>query len=202
LLAGNTKGVWYNFMPMPYRRSAKIRLWTAKPLSGRLALLECPMDKTEMSKSVGYLHAVYRESIPTHTGVYHPYLTRQGRGRFIGVYLTTEGHNKSNLPTWLEGDEQFTCDGELRIHGTGTEDGFNCGWYAVPGRLNGPGATPISGFPVYRKRPNRDVTASFRWYVTDPVSYDKSIEAKIEHGPVNDVNADYRSAAFFYDTAP
>ena len=202
LLVGNAKGVWYNFMPMPYRHSAKITLRTAKPLAGRLALLVCPLEKREVSKNLGYLHAAYHESLPTRTGVYHPYLTRKGCGRFIGVYLTTDGHDKSNLPIWLEGDEQFTCDGELRIHGTGTEDSFNCGWYAVPGRLDRPGTTPIAGFPVYRKEVNRDVTAAFRWYLTDPVSYDKSIEAKLEHGGVNDVNADYRSAAFFYDAAP
>jgi len=202
LLVGNTKGVWYNFMPMPYRRSGKITLRTSKPLEGTLALLACPLDKGEVSKTLGYLHAVYHESLPTQTGKYHPYLTRQGRGRFIGVYLVTDGHDKSNLPTWLEGDEQFTCDGELRIHGTGTEDGFNGGWYAVPGRLNGPGTTPLSGFPVYRKEGGRDLAAAFRWYLTDPVSYEKSIEAKIEHGGVNDVNANYRSAAFFYDAAP
>ena len=35
-------------------------------------------------------------------------------------------------------------------HGTGTEDYFNCGWYAVKGRLNQPGALPVHGFPVFR----------------------------------------------------
>ena len=106
------------------------------------------------------------------------------------------------MPTWLEGDEQFTCDGELRIHGTGTEDGFNCGWYAVPGRLNGPGATPLSGFPVYRKDGERNVAVAYRWYLTDPVSYEKSIDAELEHGGTNDVNANYRTTAFFYDSEP
>jgi hypothetical protein len=202
LLVGNTKGVWYNFMPMPYRQSAKITLRASKPLAGTLALLACPLNKSETPKRLGYLHAAYHESLPTKTGVYHPYLTREGRGRFIGVYLVTDGHDKSKLPTWLEGDELFTCDGELRIHGTGTEDSFNCGWYAVPGRLNGPGATPLSGFPVYRKEKGQDYAAAFRWYLTDPVPYEKSIEAKIEHGPTNDVNANYRSAAFYYDAAP
>jgi hypothetical protein len=102
----------------------------------------------------------------------------------------------------LEGDEQFTCDGELRIHGTGTEDGFNCGWYAVPGRLNGPGATPLTGFPVYRMEEQRNIAVAFRWYLTDPVPYEKSIQAELEHGGTNDVNANYRTAAFYYDVEP
>jgi hypothetical protein len=201
LLAGNIDGIWYNSMPMPYRKLGKITLHASKPLEGTLMLLATPLD--DNPGDLGYLHVAYNESLPTKTGVYHPYLERQGRGRFIGVYLATDGQNESKMPTWLEGDEQFTCDGELRIHGTGTEDSFNGGWYAVPGRLNGPGTTPISGFPVYRKeKSGRDVAVAFRWYLTDPVSYDKSIDAKLEHGGTNDVNANYRTAAFFYDAAP
>jgi len=200
LLVGTMDDAWYNLMPMPYRKSGKITLRASKPLEGTLMLATAPLDKNP--GDLGYLHAVYNESLPTKTGKYHPYLIRKGRGKFIGAYLVTDGQNESKLPNWLEGDEQFTCDGELRIHGTGTEDGFNCGWYAVPGRLNGPGATPLSGFPVYRKDGERNVAVAFRWYLTDPVSYDKSIEAKLEHGGTNDVNANYRTAAFFYDAAP
>ena len=94
---------------------------------------------------------------------------------------------------------QYACPYSV---GTLGEDSFNGGWYAVPGRLNGPGTTPISGFPVYRKRNGREEAVAFRWYLTDPVSYDKSIDAKLEHGPTNDINANYRTAAFYYDAAP
>jgi hypothetical protein len=200
LLVGVNDNGWYNFMPMPYRKSGTITLKAAKPLEGTLSVVTAAMD--ENPGDFGYLHAVYNESLPTKTGVFHTYLKRQGRGKFIGTYLVTDGQNDTKLPTWLEGDEQFTCDGDLRIHGTGTEDGFNCGWYAVPGRLNGPGATPLSGFPVYRKDGQRNVAVAFRWYLTDPVPYEKSLAAELEHGGVNDVNANYRTAAFFYDAAP
>jgi hypothetical protein len=200
LLLGNNDGVWYNLMPMPYRKSAKLTLRASKPLEGTLLLVTTPLDGKPAD--VGYLHAVYHESLPTQTGVFHPYLKREGRGHFVGAYLVTDGKNDSKLPTWLEGDEWFTCDGEMRIHGTGTEDGFNGGWYAVPGRLNGPGWAPLAGFPIYGMEGDRNAATAFRWYLTDPVPYDKSIDAKIEHGGTNDVNADYRSAAFFYDAAP
>jgi hypothetical protein len=200
LLVGNSGDIWYNLMPMPYRKAGKITLRASKPLEAKLTVVATPLDKNP--GDLGYLHAVYNESLPTKTGIYHPYLKRQGRGKFIGAYLVTDGQNESKLPNWLEGDEQFTCDGELRIHGTGTEDGFNGGWYAVPGRLNGPGATPLSGFPVYRKDGERNVAVAYRWYLTDPVSYEKSIDFELEHGGTNDVNANYRTAAFFYDAAP
>jgi hypothetical protein len=200
LLVGTNDRGWYNFMPMPYRKSGKITIKAAKSLAGTLSLVSVPL--AENSGDLGYLHAVYNESLPTTTGKFHPYLKREGRGRVIGAYLATDGQDKSKLPIWLEGDEQFTCDGELRIHGTGTEDGFNAGWYAVPGRLNGPGTTPLSGFPVYRKDGQRDSAVAFRWYLTDPVAYEKSVAFDLEHGGENDVNANYRTVAFFYDAAP
>jgi hypothetical protein len=200
LLAGANGEQWYNFLAMPYRQSGKITLRAEKPLVGKFELLTTKLETP--SESLGYLHAAYHEGLPTKTGKFHSYLDRQGKGRFVGVYLATDGQNNSKLPTWLEGDEQFTCDGELRIHGTGTEDGFNCGWYAVPGRLNGPGASPLTGFPVYRREGPRNIATAFRWYLSDPIPYEKSIQAELEHGGTNDVNANYRTAAFFYDAAP
>jgi hypothetical protein len=200
LLVGADKQGWYNFMPMPYQKSGKITIVATKPIAGKLTVVSQPLAKN--ADDLGYFHAVYSESLPTKTGKFHPYLLHKGRGKVIGAYLATDGHDKSNLPIWLEGDEQFTCDGELGIHGTGTEDGFNAGWYAVPGRLNGPGATPLSGFPVYRKDAGTNVAVAYRWYLSDPVPYEKSVAFEIEHGGTNDINANYRTTAFFYDAAP
>ncbi|HLA84410.1 MAG TPA: glycoside hydrolase family 172 protein [Thermoguttaceae bacterium] len=200
LLVGTSEHGWYNHMPMPYAKSGRVTLKAERPLTGRLTIVTAPMD--EWRGDQGYFHAVYHESLPTKLGKFHPWVSREGRGHYVGTYLVTDGKHPSKLPVWLEGDEWFTCDGELRIHGTGTEDYFNCGWYAVPGRLNGPCAYPLHGFSVYRKEDGRDLAAAFRWHVPDAVPYEKSIEAKIEHGGTNDVNANYRSAAFFYDAAP
>jgi hypothetical protein len=200
LLAGANADNWYNFMTMPYRRSGKIKIQAAKPLDGTLSLLTTKLSSP--SEDLGYFHAAYNENLPTQTGKFHTYLNREGKGHVVGVYLATDGQTDAKLPLWLEGDEQFTCDGDLWIHGTGTEDGFNCGWYAVPGRLNGPGATPLTGFPVYRMEENRNIAVAFRWYLTDPVPYEKSVQFELEHGGTNDVNANYRTAAFYYDAAP
>jgi hypothetical protein len=193
-------GNWYNFMPMPYGKSARMTLTAKKPFAGQLTIV--PTALPEWNGKLGYFHAVYNESLPTKKGVFHPWLNREGRGHFIGVFQATDGRKKTPMPGWLEGDEWFTCDGQMRIHGTGTEDGFNCGWYAVPGRLNGPCAFPMHGFTIYDQKDGRCRAAMFRWYLPDPVPYEKSIEAKIEHGGMNDFNANYRSVAFFYDAAP
>jgi len=200
LLVGTNEQGWYNFMPMPYRESASLELVASKPFKGRVTVLTEPLGKGH--GDLGYLHAEYHESLPTERGKCHLFLDRQGHGHYAGTYLATDGHHPSGLPSWLEGDELFTCDGELRIHGTGTEDYFNCGWYGVAGRLDGPCAFPLHGFSVYRGKDKRSEAAAFRWNVPAPVPYDKSLRAEIEHGPGNDVQVNYRSTAFFYDAAP
>ena len=95
----------------------------------------------------------------------------------------TEG--KAKLPFWLEGDDRFTIDGQLAIHGTGSEDYFNCGWYALEGRLDRPAAYPLHGFPVYRNRDGTWQAAAYRWHLADPVTFSRSIDAGIEHGGEN-----------------
>ena len=90
-----------------------------------------------------------READPTRSKEDFGWLKAEGHGHFAGVLLMTEG--KAKLPYWLEGDDRFRIDGRLAIHGTGSEDYFNCGWYALPGRLDRPACYPSHGFPVYRK---------------------------------------------------
>ena len=142
------------------------------------------------------LRAQYNESTPTVPGVYHPFLQTSGGGHVAGAYLVTEGPH--GLPFWLEGDDRWTIDGELRIHGTGSEDYFNCGWYALEGRLNGPEALPSHGFPVYGTTSRTMRAAAFRCHFSDPVSFDDTMDFVIEHGEANRHIAEYRSVVYWY----
>jgi hypothetical protein len=193
---------FYNFFPMPYAKSARVTISPPAKDSlvlGTIDVVSTPAEK--WAEDSAYAHAAYNEALPTQPKVYFPWLARAGQGHFAGVYMVTEG--KGKLPLWLEGDEQFTVDGELRIHGTGTEDYFNCGWYAVEGRLNKPTALPLHGFPIYKDNDNETSRASaYRWHLADPIPYEKEIRAEIEHGGENEVPADYRCAAFWYDWQP
>ncbi|HEX7480684.1 MAG TPA: DUF2961 domain-containing protein [Polyangiales bacterium] len=82
-------------------------------------------------------------------------------------------------------------DGALRIHGTGTEDYFNDGWYEVRGRLDSANAWPSHGFPVYEDSDGRKRTAAYRWHVPDSVPFEESIRVELEHGDQNSGGADY-----------
>jgi hypothetical protein len=42
----------------------------------------------------------------------------------------------------------------------------------------------------------------FRWYLRDPIRFDKSIRWTIEHGHANNYENDYSSLAYWYQLEP
>src|SRR5260221_13049818 len=88
---------------------------------GLIEVVSTPADKWREDSA--YAHAAYTEALPAQPKVYFPWLARTGQGHYAGTYLVTEG--KGKLPLWRESDAQVTVDGELRLHGTGTEPSFN-----------------------------------------------------------------------------
>lgn len=194
LLFGRQGNLYFNRVPFVYAGECTLRLHSILPVEGALTIYQSPLE--EPLESFGALAVQYNESLPTAPEMYHPLLRASGRGHLVGTYLVTEGPH--GLPYWLEGDDRFIIDGDLRIHGTGSEDYFNCGWYALPGRLNGPEALPSHGFPVYGLTASTMRATAFRWHYSDCVPFDTEMEFVIEHGEVNRHIADYRSVTFWY----
>jgi hypothetical protein len=96
---------------------------------------------------------------------------------------------------FLEGDEQFTVDGESfpSIHGTGSEDYFNSGWYFA----GGPISTAYAGC-VVKDEPNSQISA-YRLHIPDAIPFKESIVANIEHGGKNDYpGAVYAVTSYWY----
>ena len=196
LLLGQKAGRWFSRFPMPYHRQAIVRIDTPKPLKGTMVV----RTTRGVAPDAGYFHAALREAVPTRPKEDFTWLQETGRGHFAGVLLMTEG--KAKLPFWLEGDDRFTIDSRLAIHGTGSEDYFNCGWYALEGRLDRPAAYPLHGFPIYRGHEGTWQATAYRWHLSDPVTFSRSINAGIEHGGENDTPANYRAAVFWYSERP
>ncbi|MCA1589796.1 MAG: DUF2961 domain-containing protein, partial [Acidobacteria bacterium] len=108
-----------------------------------------------------------------------------------------QGTEPGGIPEFFEGDDQTTIDGKLAIHGTGSEDFFNGGWYDVPGRWEDRVSLPLSGSLDFKRHLAR--TGGYRFMITDVYPYKQSILSTIEHGPVgNKVPTDYTSVTFFY----
>lgn len=199
LYMGQRNGQRYFVLPMPFLDTCDIRLKSVKDVLGRIITRRDEIR--EDAEGFGYLHSQYHENLPTNQpGVLHPFLKVQGKGHYVGTYLATDGQYK--LPYWMEGDDQWRINGELRIHGTGSEDYFNCGWYALPGRLDGPGGFASHGFPVYRMSGETNYVTCYRWHAADPVPFYGTIDVGIEHGEANQHVANYRSVAYYYLDKP
>ena len=122
------------------------------------------------------------------------------QGHYIGTGLSIKCEPAAP-GKWWEGDDMFVIDGEPwppRLHGTGHEDYFNVayGFHRV-------GCRPEYGVP-YLEKTDRDTHmidgrfSMYRFHVSDPIPFEKSIVASIEHGHANDCTAHYRSVAYWY----
>lgn len=119
----------------------------------------------------------------------------KGKGHFVGINYYV--HCPS--PMWYgEGDDMFFIDGESKasILGTGTEDFFNTSW------------CPASKFyhPYYGyARVNGDIgfmgrTHAYRFFISDPIYFDKSLKGTIEHGHNNNLTLDISTVAYWYQS--
>ena len=98
----------------------------------------------------------------------------------------------------LEGWESIYVDGETApsIPGTGNEDYFNSGFYFS----KGPYSAPHWGCTVRSYLASR--CAAYRFHVNDAIPFRESIVVDIDHGYTNQVETDYSSVAYWYQTEP
>jgi hypothetical protein len=98
----------------------------------------------------------------------------------------------------LEGWESIYVDGEESpsIPGTGNEDYFNSGFYFSQGPYSAPhwGCT-VRSYPASR-------CAAYRFHIADPIPFQRSIIVDMDHGYTNQVQTDYSSVAYWYQTEP
>lgn len=128
----------------------------------------------------------------------------EGAGQFVGVNYYVH----CPTPIWYgEGDDMFLVDGEPwpgSAHGTGTEDYFNQAW--SPDELY---AHPCFGTAYAPGRNNEDPlfgwlgrTHCYRFHIDDPIRFQKSLRASIEHGHANTLTLEIASVAYWYQTLP
>ena len=87
------------------------------------------------------------------------------------------------------------------VHGTGSEDFFNGGWYDVPDRWEKRLSFPLSGCLGYAKPLGR--TGGYRLFLGDAYAYRQSLHQTIEHsGEKNSIPTDYCSVTYFYSERP
>jgi len=204
LLAGVRGNIHYSYMPMPFQKSASIDLeYLQHPQqAGGEALFKVKVFylQEKQKPDEGKFYAKWRREIKPEEGKPYQLLEATGKGHEVGVILQAQGLNPG-MTLFFEGDDSTVVDGALRFHGTGSEDLFNGGWYALADRWDQGYSLPVHGALTYSVPLAQ--TGGYRFYITDKVSFNKSILQTIEHGPEgNKIPVDYTSVAFYYSDAP
>ncbi len=205
MLVGVKEEVHYCYLPMPFDKKATVELEFIKSPHNKTAVIPVKVtvyySETKRSASEGKLYAEWKRVINPEMGRPYEILDKKGRGHYVGTLLQAQGLNPG-MTLFFEGDDECYVDGELRLHGTGSEDYFNGGWYAVPNRWDQAFSLPLSGCLAYSIPLAH--TGGYRFYITDKISFEKNIHLTIEHsGEKNKIPVDYTSVAFYYcDTPP
>ena len=103
----------------------------------------------------GALYATWRRERETTAGQPFTFLDVRGRGHAVAFFLQAQGTEPGGVPTFFEGDDQATIDGVLAVHGTGSQDFFNGGWYDAPGRWEDRVSLPFSGSLDFKRHLGR-----------------------------------------------
>src|SRR5690606_10514999 len=166
-------------------------------VSGTVYYTDVKRDRDREGKL--YVQSRRHYNIPD--GVPHLIADVKGRGHFVGTIVAAQGLEAGHTMFW-EGDDVAVIDGEMRIHGTGSEDYFNGGWYAVMDRWNLGMSLPIHGSLDYDLTTSR--TGGYRFYLSDKLNFEKSLRLTIEPQPEaeRNVKTDYTSLGFFYADRP
>lgn len=200
LLVGTADGVNYCYFPMPFDTSARIELYAEPGLDREVAVqaqvLFVPIARRE---NEGRFYSLWRRENPTTKGQPFTFIETEGRGHLVGAAQQSQGLESGNT-YFFEGDDQTTIDGELAIHGTGSEDFYNGGWYDVPGRWETRRSFVLSGCLAYKKHLGR--TGGYRIMLGDAYAYRRSLLQTIEHAPTdNALLNDYCGVTYLYSQA-
>ncbi|WP_256004563.1 glycoside hydrolase family 172 protein [Pedobacter deserti] len=199
LLLGTAANVNYCYFPMPFENKAKIELiyhedGEAKPIQVEADIF-LNNEKYD-PKTEGKFYSFWHADKVTEPGKPHLFLEGKGRGHYVGTLLQAQGL-EPGMTLFFEGDDVMTVDGELRMHGTGSEDYFNGGWYALLDRWDTKMSLPLHGALDYSLTFAR--TGGYRLFIGDKVPFNKQILHTIEHGPENNnKRGDYTSVALYY----
>ncbi|HKA36110.1 MAG TPA: DUF2961 domain-containing protein [Thermoanaerobaculia bacterium] len=165
-----------SYWPMPFRKSCRITITNEgqRRVSNVYYHVDWEQLK-ELPANTAYFHARYRQALPAPAdGKPYVFLDVKGRGFYAGTVLSVV---QAEAGWFGEGDEHFFVDGEktASIEGTGSEDYFNDAWglHVKDG--------PYTGVPVAEGTGLGSRMTAYRWHLTDPVPFTKSLYFEIEH---------------------
>lgn len=203
------------YFPMPFNKKAKIEIINENDIPFILYFhIDYELYDEPFPENTAYFHACWRREKPcagwgNNIQVNTPEINRirhlsdesnyvilnvKGEGHYVGCNLSVY-HFQGTW--WGEGDDMFVIDGEdfPSIVGTGTEDYFNHAWGMQRN------AFPFYGTIVHEGDTN-GYQVSYRFHITDPIRFRKSLKVSIEHGHANHLSDDWSSTAYWYQMLP
>jgi len=217
------------FIPMPFRRSAKITVTHEgdQPVGAFYYNIDYQKHKS-LPDNVAYLHAQYRQATPNKgwtsdwksngdpnvdnkenlngEGNY-VIMEAEGHGHYVGV---THSILQNQGDWWGEGDEMIFIDGAKtpQITGTGSEDYYLGAWCYGGCGINPFGGTrPTFAYQRYGNPMNGGDDRGAKWMVyrfhTDsPITFDKSLRVTIESGHANHRSDNFYTVGYWYQAEP
>lgn len=194
----------YSYIPMPFDQSATMKLIYKK----RDGIQQNPIsvnvkvhynDNKRNVNEEGKLYTEWKREKPE-LGQYYKFMETKGKGHYVGTVHHAQALRPGMTLFW-EGDDITNIDGKMRMHGTGSEDYYNGGWYALLDRWDRGISLPLHGSLDYSLPMHR--TGAYRFFLSDKLSFEKEIFHAMEHGEVNNnFPVDYASVAFYYAAQP
>ena len=199
------------FWQMPFKKSAQIEVTNEGSRAvGAFYYYIDYRNVKNLPDDARYFHAQYRQEFPPTQVIFEKnqpqqnldgkenylFLDAEGAGHYVGVSYSILNRT---MGWWGEGDDFIWVDGEKfqSFNGTGSEDYFCDAWgmresqslfYGCP--LQEPGYDPGDKATVYR------------FHISDPIPFQKSIRVSIEHGHANNRSDYLSSVAYWYQTEP
>lgn len=205
VLVGNAQGRNYSFLPAPFDSQAVMTLKYEKREGVNQAPVQITTrvyhnDNRRILGKEGRLYTCWRRDRNPAEGEHFTFLSHKGKGHYVGTVHLAQGLVPL-MTEFFEGDDSTYVDGKMRIHGTGSEDYFNGGWYALLDRWDRGASMPLHGALDYSLQMSR--TGGYRFYLSDKMTFNDELYLGIEHGPAgNKFPVDYTSVAYFYSETP
>src|SRR5262249_19695810 len=165
-----------SYWPMPFRKSCRVTLTNEGRRRVDHLYFHVDWNKVpSLPPDTAYFHARYRQELPApNDGKPYPFLEVKGRGFYVGTVLSVVQAEAGGLGG---GGGHFYVGGEeeASVEGTGAGGQVKRAWglHVEEG--------PYFGVPVAEGTGLGSRMTAYRWHLTDPVPFTKSLYFEIEH---------------------